>query len=57
VLILGPLALFGLALSIPNEWPFWGQPPPQFVSTLIGVLVLAIAGGFGLRKLGEWLVK
>jgi hypothetical protein len=57
VLILGPLALFGLAIAIPNEWPFWGRPPAEWIGALISVLVLAVASGFGLRKLGEWLVK
>jgi hypothetical protein len=57
VLTLGPVALMALVYMIPNEWPFWRRPPPELIGGLVGVIVLAIAAGFGLRKLGEWLVK
>ena len=57
VLTLGPVALMALVYMIPNDWPFWRRPPPEVIGGLIGVIVLAIAAGFGLRKLGEWLVK
>jgi hypothetical protein len=57
VLTLGPVALLALVSMIPNDWPFWHHPPREVIGGLAGVLALAIAAGFGLRKLGEWLVK
>lgn len=56
VLTIGPITLLLLFYLTSNEWPFWlGRPIP--ISGLIGLLVLTLPLGIGLRKLGEWLVK
>ena len=57
VLILGPIALLGLIMAIPYEWPLWGDMPARYVATWLAVVVGAIAAGIALRKLGEWLVS
>jgi hypothetical protein len=42
---------------IPDQRPHWAQSPEQLAAGIMGVLVLTIAVGFALRKLGEWLVR
>jgi len=56
-LILGPTELYELVMALARVWPLWARPPEQLIGGLAGVLMLTIATGYGLRKLGEWLVK
>ena len=56
VLVGGP-SLLGWWIMIPDQRPQWVQTTQQLMGGVIGVVAVSIAAGFGLRKLGEWLVK